>query len=111
MRRDINLIRLLLLEYEGVEHPDLSEYSEDQKLYHTGLLIEADLVNGATAKDENGCLIAAEVVSLSWKGHDFLDAARDSTIWRKATAKLKDGVIFDVLFELLKKLSLEALGL
>jgi len=48
MRRDMNLIRQLLLLYEGEEpKPDLSQFSEDQQVYHSALLIEAKPVDGS----------------------------------------------------------------
>jgi hypothetical protein len=55
MHRDMNLIRQLLLLYEGDEpKPDLSEFSEDQQVYHSALLIEAKLVDGSILNDEIG---------------------------------------------------------
>lgn len=41
----------------------------------------------------------------TWKGHDFLDAAKDDTLWNKAKEKfLIPGVsfTFDILFQWLK---------
>ena len=39
-------------------------------------------------------------ISLTWQGHEFLDAARNDTIWRKAKKKVLEttgGLAFDVL--------------
>ena len=45
MKRDMNLIRVLLLETEGEEpKPDLSDYTEEQRVYHSALLIEAEAI-------------------------------------------------------------------
>ena len=47
MKRDMELIRLSLLEVEREEPaPDLSGYTKDQKVYHMALYIEAGLVDG-----------------------------------------------------------------
>lgn len=53
MKRDMNLIRLQLLESEGGEpKPDLSAYTEEQLMYHSALLIEAGLVHGEIITDD-----------------------------------------------------------
>lgn len=44
MRRDMDLVRLLLLQVEGEEAPDLSAYTNEQQIYHKALLIDAGLV-------------------------------------------------------------------
>jgi hypothetical protein len=55
MKRDMNLIRLQLLEVEGEEpKPNLEQYTEEQQVYHMALSIEAGLVDGAIVKDSNG---------------------------------------------------------
>src|SRR5205809_44427 len=55
MKRDMELIRQSLFEVEG-EKPvlELSAYTEDQKVYHMALCIEAGLVDGDIVKDSNG---------------------------------------------------------
>lgn len=111
MRRDMNLIRLLLLEIEGAETPDLSAYDEKSQLYHTYLLIDAELVRGSYQEDQNGEIIAAVTLDLTWKGHEFLDLARNPKRWKKVLEKVKDGgFMLDLLIALLKKAALEAIG-
>lgn len=94
MKRDLNLIRLLLLVVEGEEpKPDLSGYTQEQQAYHMAKLIEANLVHGGIVRDENGSSVGASAVELTWAGHEFLDAARNETIWKKVGGKLtKAGV-------------------
>jgi hypothetical protein len=115
MKRDMDLIRLLLLQCEGEEpKPDLSSYTEEQQVYHAALLVEAALIHGAVLKDGEGHLVGAAMVRLTWAGHEFLDAARNETIWRKAGERIKKAgvqVTVAVLEELLKKLLKEPLGL
>jgi hypothetical protein len=51
---------------------------------------------------------------LTWEGHDFLDAARSETIWKKVMNKVKDStgtVAFEVLKALLIAASKEKFGL
>ena len=110
MKRDMELIRLLLLEVEGDEKPDLNKYSQDQQVYHMALLIEAELVKGAVIDDQDGITRSVIPIRLTWKGHEFLDAARNPSIWNKAMDKMKSAgaslplpVIQDLLISALKK--------
>lgn len=115
MKRDMELVRLSLLEVEREEPaPDLSGYTEDQKVYRMALCIEAGLVDGVIVPDGNGYPAATSAIRLTWKGHEFLDAARNDTIWKKTLAHVKKAgiaVTLPVLEDLLKKGAKEILGL
>ena len=114
MKRDMNLIRSLLLETEGEEpKPDLSQYSEDQQVYHYALLIEAGLVDGTIVQDSNGYPTATSVIRLKWAGHEFLDAARDEESWQRATktvAKAGGAFTISILTEMLTEYIKQKLG-
>lgn len=75
------------------------------------LLIDAGLVEGTVSYClRRGCRApdAFHVQGLTWAGHDFLDAARNDTVWHTAREKvLKSGVAWT--FELLKE-TLKALA-
>jgi hypothetical protein len=47
-------------------------------------MIEAGLVVGITTNDARGTLARGIIARLTWQGHEFLDAARNDTTWRKA---------------------------
>ncbi len=115
MKRDMDLIRLLLLETEGEEpRPDLFGFTEQQRIYHSALLIEAGLIKGIIRADAKGFPSGTVRSRLTWTGHEFLDAARNDAIWKKAREKIKHSgvqVTVSVLEELLKKLLKESLGL
>jgi hypothetical protein len=115
MKRDMNLIRLLLLETEGEEpKPDLSAYDETQSVYHSALLVEAGLVHGEIILDGSGQPTGAVILRLTWAGHEFLDAARNDTIWHKAGERIKKSgvdVTLSLLQEILKQLAKQSLGL
>ena len=85
----MDLIRLLLLHHEGATPGDLSGYTQEQITYHDCLLIDAGLVRGAIAPSKTGPLHASHVIGLNWVGHEFLDAARNDSIWNQLKAKLK----------------------
>src|SRR5438552_948789 len=115
MKRDMNLIRLQLLRAEG-EQPvrELEQYTECQKIYHMALCIEAGLVHGIIRNDPTGYPNGTVAIRLTWAGHEFLDAARNETIWRKADEHIKKSgvqVTMSILEELLKKLLKELLRL
>jgi len=46
MRKDVDLIRLLLLELEGEESVDPSEFTTDQINYHKALVVQAGFAEG-----------------------------------------------------------------
>ena len=89
MRRDMDLIRLLLLEAEGEEEVDLSSYTSHQVLYHTYLLIQSGLAEGNALPDENE-ILDAFILPLTWAGHDFLDTARNQMVWKRLWARSKN---------------------
>jgi len=115
MKRDMNLIRLLLLETEGGEpRPDLSAYGEEQRVYHSALLIEAEFIDGEIVRNHQGYPASTISIRLTWKGHEFLDAARNDTIWNQARERIKKSgvdVTISVLEEILKQLLKKSLGL
>ena len=115
MKRDMNLIRLLLLKTEGEDpKPDLSAYTEDQRVYHSALLIEAELVHGETVLDGSGQPVGTVILRPTWAGHEFLDAARNDTIWHKAGERIKKSgvdVTLSLLKEILNQLLKQSLGL
>src|SRR5437763_7550316 len=115
MKRDMELIRLLLLLYEGEEpKPDLSAYSEEQQVYHTALLVDAKLVDGSILPDRTGYPRGTAVIRLTWDGHEFLDAARNLSAWnriRKKAVGAGVSLTFPVLKALLTHYIQEKMGL
>jgi hypothetical protein len=63
---------------------------------------QAGLVEAANATTNSSGGPAAIIMSVTWAGHDFIDAARDDTIWNKTKNKvLSSGAAFT--FDLLKE--------
>ncbi|TVQ90226.1 MAG: DUF2513 domain-containing protein [Bacteroidetes bacterium] len=118
MKRDIDLVRKILLEIEKKEDPtgwlipEIEGYSEDEIIYHIKVLAEADFLDAKNLGGKGGFEWAA--INLTWEGHEFLDAARNDTIWKKAkdiiTGKMGTAS-FDVLKRLLIKTAATQLGL
>lgn len=109
MKRDMDLIRLILIEIESGKKPEkMARYSEDEILYHCVLAHEAGLIVADVGEGESGQAEAIAIHRLTWAGHDFLDAARDEATWQKAVGKIaKTGGAWT--FDLLKGLLSEYL--
>jgi hypothetical protein len=107
MKRDMELIRLLLLQQELDAAPsELQNYSIDDQLYNLELMHDAGFIVATFNRDTTGKAKAASIRRLTWGGHDFLDSTKDSEIWKMA----KDHIIkpgaswtFSLLLEWLKK--------
>ena len=107
MERNMELIRLLLIQYEAGSPPaGLENYSQQQVLYNLLLMKDAGLIEAYFLEGNDVLPMGVRNVRLTWVGHDFLDAARDDTIWNKAKDKfLKPGIswTFSILSDWLKQ--------
>ena len=109
MKRDFQLIRKLLLEIETqsngidvVTLVDIKGYSDKQVQYHLALLDEAGLIVAHDVSSGDGLNFIP--VRLTWEGHEFLDNARNNTIWNKTLhdiGEVTESVALPVLRELL----------
>jgi len=119
MKRDLDLIRKMLLAIEGAPSgyaPNLTfaGYTDEQVGYHAYLLIDAGLARGADITTHGSEGPEAIVQSLTWEGHEFIDAARDDSRWQKAKSIIAEkggGITLDLLKALLVSLTKTALGL
>lgn len=95
MKRDMELVRALLLAVEGKgdeygslfvnaetdrDALGLADYSAHQLMYHLGLLQQAGFVEGSALHGEGAGEFNVE--RLTWAGHEFLDDVRDPKIWK-----------------------------
>jgi hypothetical protein len=88
MKRNMEIIRLVLMEQEiGQASAELSEFSDDEVMYNMVLMKDAGLVEASIIEDGSGDIARVTIIRMTWAGHDFLDAARDDTIWKKAKAR------------------------
>ncbi len=96
MRRDLDLIREILLAVEGFEPQGMSETqglnpatfsgSEPQNLHHIELLIKAGYIEKSGGQDlKTG---THYVDGMTMEGHDFLDAVRETSVWEATKTKL-----------------------
>lgn len=117
MKRNMDLARAILSALEGSSDAFgpkefvIQGYSEEEVSYHVKLLHQAGLVE---AKDISGVnQFKWFPISLTWEGHEFLDAARDNTRWGRAKQIVLEktgGLSFDMLQSILTKLMTDALS-
>jgi hypothetical protein len=96
MKRDMELIRKILLTVEAHEHGSIQDsikvdgYTEEEVAYHCYLIGDA----GLASVIDTTCLSSdgpeADISCLTWEGHEFLDAARDPTTWEAAKTTLQN---------------------
>jgi hypothetical protein len=96
MKRDMDLVRKLLLKIEEKTDSDLiyevelEDYDKDLIEYHLELLQDARLIKAYFQNMSDGRRTFNSVERITWKGHEFLDAARDESVWIKAKQKFKE---------------------
>ena len=120
MKRDMDLVRRILLELEGHQEGyapselQIQGYSQEQIGFHVLLMGEAGLLvahDGTCFGSTSPMGIASR---LTWEGYEFLDAARSDSIWTKAKQQMRDeglGMTWGVLKDLLIALAKRSVGL
>ncbi|MBC2592864.1 DUF2513 domain-containing protein [Ruficoccus amylovorans] len=93
MKRDFDLIRSIMLQVEQADSgtalvvlevgPDIRDSAVAE---HIELMVEADLVVGEVFSRDP---LTFAIQRLTWGGHDFLENARNDTIWKKVVAQSK----------------------
>lgn len=120
MKRDMNLVREILVWAENQEHgsmnknPEIPEYTEEEIAYHIYLMNKAGLVKAVETTSFGDKSPNAILLEVTWDGHEFLNAAKDDTIWEKAKTtlfKTSTSLTFDLLLEWLKAEGRQKLGL
>lgn len=90
MKRNMDLVRNILLQAEANKHGTMYEeiavegFSDEEIGHHIYLLGQAELAE-VDDTTHRGCdSYTAQLRCLTWKGHEFVEAARDDTNWNKA---------------------------
>jgi hypothetical protein len=111
MKRDMDLIRELLLKLEALpvrtvdvvyidpEAMTIDGYDTHQIDYHLQLLEQARLVYAGGFESGMSAGPGIAFRCLSWSGHDFLDSVRSPDVWDKAkqTASAAGGFTVELL--------------
>ena len=115
MKRDMDLIRELLLKLESlpIRFPDtmlilpgdgriaVPGHSNDEVDYHLSLLREARFIECPGSKPAGGGI---NFRRLTWEGHEFVDAVRSPEVWAKTKKSAEEvkGFTLDLLKDLAK---------
>ena len=89
MKRDMDLIRAILLEVEKSPSPrgcriEIPGRTREELYYNAQLMQEAGLIEAKFLRNST----EFHVLRLKYAGHEFLDAARSDTVWEKAKKML-----------------------
>ena len=119
MKRDLNLIRKLVLAAEDsptgfAGDIEVDGYTAEQIGYHGYLVVDSGLAEGVEFTSHGDTSPYWRISHLTSAGHDFADAARSDTTWNKATGMIKDkagGVTLEILKQLLSAIVKSQFGL
>jgi hypothetical protein len=104
MKRDMDLVREILLQVEASSQVggwidlELKGHPPEEVAYHVMILSEADLIRAYDVSTLGE--FCWKPSSLTWHGHEFLDASRNDTVWKKTMDFVKEkggSVPFEVL--------------
>lgn len=112
MKRDLELVRKLLLFFDEkpdpdhVEIPPIQGYDNLTIRYHLVLLYDAGYLRCEAVKP-NGSdrVIYVLPFELTWSGHEFLDKIRNQHIWDEINANIKERGFRSASVDFVKKLA------
>jgi len=100
MKRDMNLIRELLLQLEEskaevyVSNLEVAGYSDEEIAYNAYMMIDGGLAEGKQSKETNQMgdsrPVAVTLTNLTWEGHEFFDSIKNDTVWNNTLNYLKE---------------------
>jgi hypothetical protein len=114
MKRDMDLIRRILLSTESEDLDSIQDVDGKTLAFHVALLEEAGLLKAYLSYDGADLPVGFVIRRITWSGYEFLESVRDKTIWEKAKKYiLKPGAswTFVILAEYLKGEIKERLGM
>ncbi len=90
MQRNMDLVRAILIRIEGSPsgwtppHFGLQGFPPEQIAYHAHIMMQDGLIEGIDTTNFENTSPQAIPLALTWKGHEFLDLARDPERWSRA---------------------------
>ncbi len=120
MKRDLDLVRTILMALEDHEHgfaPNefrIKGHTDEEVGFHVLLMGEAGLLKSFDSTTTTSLSPQGMPGRLTWDGYEFLDAARNASVWEEAKQQIRNGGVgmsFAFLKELLVELGKKAIGL
>lgn len=96
MKRDLDLVRQLMLQIEALPAAPpvqyrMSEIEDPVLLAHLEMLIEAGLVNGRISRSQGARGDVISVSGLTWHGHEWTEMVRSQSLWNEVKSAVLDG--------------------
>ena len=110
MRRDMNLIREILLELEKSRHPisvdafTTSSVSKEHVGYNMELMYQAGLITVCKQPADNDPYYFYQAKAITWEGQEFLNNVKDDSNWKKLKLMVAEKT-GDVSFAVIKNLA------
>jgi hypothetical protein len=92
MQRNMDLVRTILKKIENSPFAGETEpfgihgFTPEQVGYHAHIMMQEGLIEGCDVTHMDSTAPEAIPTGLTWKGHEFLDLARDQERWNRAKA-------------------------
>ena len=119
VKRDMDLIREILLAIEADPGANwkrgevsISDRTQEEISFHIRLMKDAGLLLATDLSSQDDILFYP--TRITWDGYEFLDAARDNTVWQTAKKRIGDklaSVSFQILQQTLIAIATNQLGL
>jgi len=117
MQRNMDLVRTILVKIESNSSgwaPDdfgIKSFSPEEIGYHAHIMMQEGLIEGHDVTNMESTGPEAIPAGLTWKGHEFLDLARDQERWNRAKAVIAKvgGAPISVWFKVLTDLTMQGL--
>jgi hypothetical protein len=109
MKRDMDLVRKILLAMEAGELGPIAGYDQAVVGHHVWLMLQGHIIEAATSTTQGDAHPVALPIAITSEGHDFLDTVRDDTVWATVKAIQQDKEI-SLPFTLLQQLATKILA-
>ena len=88
MKRDLDLVRQLLLQIEALPAGPPAQYRTSEiedpvLLAHFELVLASGLVNGKISRSQSSRGDVISISGLTWEGHEWIETVRDQRVWNE----------------------------
>ena len=95
MKRDLDLVRQILLQIEALPAGPpaqyrMSEIEDPVLLAHFELVLASGLVNGKISRSQSSRGDVISISGLTWEGHEWIETVRSQSVWDETKSTLLD---------------------
>ena len=95
MKRDLDLVRQILLQIEALPAGPpaqyrMSEIEDPVLLAHFELVLASGLVNGKISRSQSSRGDVISISGLTWEGHEWIETVRSDAVWNETKSTLLD---------------------